>query len=700
MEDAPESSLPSTPESVKAVAQSNEGSNAVATPAGPDTPDGEGTAFTIGEGVTRAVEGGPYEHVSGKPIYRPLKIFALDPSVSKLEGATALVNVPYEPLEAGPVGSLFAVKGVPDTVEMPKEGEKPKEVEKPLNLEDHDILIRNGLDPSTSNERFHDQMVYAVCSVVYTAFRAALGRQLAWGFKRPEDGRRQLVIRPRAFQRNQSFYDKGAGEICFGFFKGDSKGGRFPGHVYACLSHDTVAHEVTHALLDGLRARFSLPTSQEVPAFHEGFADLVAVFQHFSYEQVVRAAIRQSRGNLSRADLLTDIARQLGQSGRDYKSALRSAIAYSEDSGGKTDDVSNKAGDEGRKSGGRVKKQPLLFDDKMEIHDLGAVLVVAVFEAFITVFRRKTERLLRLATGGSGRLPPGEIPLDLQAALAEKASKLASQFLTMCIRAIDYCPPLDITFGEYLRAVITADRDLVPDDPWGYREAWVDAFRRHHIFPNSVQDLSEEALLWRGPEPPNEVPPIEGLTFAELKFNGDPALPANEDELKRQARALGQIVSKHLGGFGLAAKGDAKLGGDEVELPVIESIRSSRRIGPSGQVLFDIVAEVTQLRRAGSGEKAPGKEGSGAVFDFYGGATVIIDPKGRIRYAMTKSVTNKNRLDKQRDFLNSLQGSVHGKVFSGNPDDGNSFFMMLHENETPEGDDAGHTPAQPDGEAR
>jgi hypothetical protein len=702
MEDIPESSLPSTPESVKAIAQSDEGSNAEAVPVNSGTGAGEATAFDIGEGVTRAVESGPYEHVSGQPIYRPLKIFALDPSVSKLEGATALVNVPYEPLKPGPVGSLFAVKGEPVKVE------KPEKVEKPLNLEDHDILIRNGLDPSTSNERFHDQMVYAVCSVVYTAFRAALGRQLAWGFKQPEGGRKQLLIRPRAFERNESFYDKKAGEICFGFFKGDSKGGRFPGHVYSCLSHDTVAHEVTHALLDGLRARFSLPTSQEVFAFHEGFADLVAVFQHFSYEQVVRAAIRQSRGNLSRADLLTDIARQLGQSGRDYKSALRSAIAYSEDSGEKTDagskkadDESKKGDDEGKKFGGRVKKQPLLFDDKMEIHELGSVLVVAVFEAFINVFRRKTERLLRLATGGTGRLPSGDIPLDLQAALAEKASKLASQFLTMCIRAIDYCPPVDISFGDYLRAVITADRDLVPDDPWGYREAWIDAFRRHHIFPKSVPDLSEEALLWRGPEPPNEVPPIKGLTFAKLKFNGDPALPANERELRRQAQALGEVVTsspKLLAGFGLAAEGDAKLEGDKVDRPVIESIRSSRRIGPSGQVLFDIVAEVTQLRHAGSGEKAKG--GSVEVFNFYGGATVIIDPKGRIRYAMTKSATNQTRLNEQRDFLNSSLGSKHKVKFTGDPEDGMSFFMMLHENKTPEGEDAGQTPAQPDGEAR
>ena len=45
----------------------------------------------------------------------------------------------------------------------------------------------------------------------------------------------------------------------------------------------------------------------------------------------------------------------------------------------------------------------------------------------------------------------------------------------MCIRALDYCPPVDITFGEYLRALITADADLVPDDDRGYRVAMIGA---------------------------------------------------------------------------------------------------------------------------------------------------------------------------------------------------------------------------------
>ena len=35
------------------------------------------------------------------------------------------------------------------------------------------------------------------------------------------------------------------------------------------------------------------PTNVDVPAFHEGFSDLVALFLHFSYAEVVERAIRQ-----------------------------------------------------------------------------------------------------------------------------------------------------------------------------------------------------------------------------------------------------------------------------------------------------------------------------------------------------------------------------------------------------------------------
>lgn len=655
-------SIPSTPESVKAVAQSDEAAPAAPEPRKTFSCEGDGTLFAISGSVKRVFEERPKERDSNQPLYRPLKIFALDPSVSRLEGATAVVKVPYEPLEAGPCG--YFVK-----VENSTADAKPERP--PLNLNDSDILINNGLDPSTSDERFHEQMVYAICSVVHSAFRTGLGRHVVWGFNKPAD-RTQLLIKPRAFESNNSHYNRETGELCFGFYKSQAQDS-YPGTVYACLSHDTVAHEITHALLDGLRAHFSLPMSPDVLALHEGFADLVAVFQHFSYENVVRTAIRKSRGNLSHADLLTDIARQLGQTGRENKSALRSAI-----------ESSVKSSERQTETPGSSESKPALrlYDPTLEPHELGGVLVVAVFEAFVAVFRRKTERLVRLATGGSGKLPEGDLPVDLQAALAEKASKLASQFLNMCIRGIDYCPPVDISLGQYLRAVITADKDLVPDDPWAYREAWIDSFRRHKIFPTSVPDLSEESLLWRTPQQANvTIPKIDGLAFAELRFDGDPAWPASADELQRQACELGKTISKPelMSLFGVTAPGepqlrrDVTMEPDEVELPKIQSIRSSRRIGPSGQVVFDIVAEVTQLRRA----RVPGAD---EPCNFYGGSTIIIDPQGAIRYVIAKRVTNNVRLQQQIDFLNG-PGAKYKNSFYGQVSTQPNFFKMLHEDE-------------------
>ena len=34
----------------------------------------------------------------------------------------------------------------------------------------------------------------------------------------------------------------------------------------------------------------------------------------------------------------------------------------------------------------------------------------------------------------------------------------------MAIRALDYAPPVHLEFGDYLAAVLTADREIRPDD--------------------------------------------------------------------------------------------------------------------------------------------------------------------------------------------------------------------------------------------
>ena len=42
-----------------------------------------------------------------------------------------------------------------------------------------------------------------------------------------------------------------------------------------------------------------------------------------------------------------------------------------------------------------------------EPHARGSILVAAVFEAFLSIYRTRTADLLRIATGGTGVLPAG-----------------------------------------------------------------------------------------------------------------------------------------------------------------------------------------------------------------------------------------------------------------------------------------------------
>lgn len=634
----------STAQAVSAEAQSREEGAAVPDVSAenqlkstaPEEWAGLGTRFVLGENVAR-VPPPPVKRQSKDPLYRPLRIFAIDPATSRLEGSVALVNVPYEPLEPGPVGRLFKVDNYDGAQQVHY---------RRIDLDDKAVLMKDGQDPTPSDPRFHQQMVYAVCSNVYSTFRSALGRHIAWGFKRKQEPER-LYIRPHAFLGQNAYYDERLGELNFGYYRaneGLATDRTLPGgFVFTCLSQDVIAHELTHAILDGLRSNFSIPSGPDVIAFHEAIADLVALFQHFSYKEVVRAAIASSGGKIEKAKFLTDLAHQFGHaSGKN--AAQRSAIDT---------------------------EPPKLYDKELESHELGGILVSAVFEAFLTVYRRKTARYIRLATNGSGVLPEGSLSPDLQSVLADKASTLASQFLSIVIRAIDYCPPVDLRFGEYLRAMITADFDLVPDDVWGYREALIDAFLRRNIYPRNVSSLSEDALLWRPTARP--CGPIIALDFAHLQFQGDPASAAGPQELRRQACVLGEFVTRpeHMEEFGLVGNNDPRLAGSSVDPPSVESIRSARRVGPDGQIVFDLVAEVIQRCVM---PRQNGKLG----FEFFGGATMILGPEGEIRYAISKSVIGTGRLARRQEFLESTAGQRYWQVEGEKHVPKGQLFRMLH----------------------
>lgn len=624
-----------TPQPTAAVAQSRE-SGGIGLPSGCGCADdssgqppfrypGEGTRYEVDAAVTRPSRMCIYERKVDEPVYRTLRIYTQDATASRLDGAVARVNVPYEPLLPGPKGCLF---------EVDHRDVKTGTEYRVFDPNDPFTLMGEGRNPSPSDPRFHQQMVYAVASNVYAVFRHALGRTPTWGFDAPEsaDGTRDRCIRLRLYPHGDTianaYYCKEKRGIFFGHYlasEGGSVRSQRGAQVFTALTHDIIVHEVSHALLDGLRAHFDMRDHPDVPAFHEAFSDLVAIFQRFTHEEVVALAVRRSQGRLQSAVILTDLAREFGNT-TGKGGALRTVV----DSG-------------------------QAYDPVLPGHKLGSVLASAAFEAFITVFNRKTVRYMRLATGGTAQLPSGEPPVDLQILLAKEAKQLASQFLTMCVRAIDYCPPVGLTFGEFLRAVITADRDLVPDDVWCYREAWIDAFQKRGIYVNNVQSLAEDALVWSAPD--RHLDRIPELTFARLQFRGDPGLSPDAAELRRQAAVLAEVMTKaaNLKTFGLTSKDNPALGGDRIDLPVIQSIRATRRVGPDGQVAFELVAEVTQKREVLARDNAPG-------FDYFGGSTVILNAKGEVRYVIRKSVLSSTRLEEQRRFMASEAGGRYWEI--------------------------------------
>jgi hypothetical protein len=52
-------------------------------------------------------------------------------------------------------------------------------------------------------------------------------------------------------------------------------------------------------------------------------------------------------------------------------------------------------------------------------------------------------------------------------------------------------------------------------------------------------------------------------------------------------------------------------------------------------------------------------------FDFLGGATVIIGPDGRVRYFVSKSVLNEERLERPAAFAGSAHGAELWEVRNG-----------------------------------
>src|SRR5262245_54731873 len=280
---------------------------------------------------------------------RRLRVYALDPSVGKTLDSLAItettLSVPWDdtsddnpsstPLEPGPVGEYLEVVDVDPA---------SNKVYDPVDLNDEQLLAQDGWPPSEGNPQFHQQMVYAVAMTTIMHFEQALGRKALWaprfaktGDENDEDKIKvyevaRLRLYPHALRTENAYYSPNKKAILLGYFpsvSGDSDATAPASMVFACLSSDIIAHEMTHALLDGLHRRFEEVSNLDVPAFHEGFADIVALFQHFTIPELVRFEIGRVRGDLSAEGLLGGLAKQFGE-GSGQRGSLRNYVKASD----------------------------------------------------------------------------------------------------------------------------------------------------------------------------------------------------------------------------------------------------------------------------------------------------------------------------------------------------------------------------------
>src|SRR5262245_19546402 len=353
------------------------------------------------------------------PSVRRLRIYSFDPALAAqydLAGVSGVtIEIPWEDLKPGPVGEYIEVIDVDPGSQA---------AYAPVDLNAPELLATDGLQPSESDPRFHQQMCYAVARKTIEHFERALGRRALWSSRLTQQGTRftenyvpRLRIYPHALRQQNAYYSPQKKALLFGYFASSAKSGRStPGTtVFTCLSHDIIAHETTHALLDGVHPRFNEPVNEDVLAFHEAFADIVALFQHFSYPGVLRDQIARTRGDLARESVLGQLAQQFAlASGRG--DALRSYL------GKNVKGVWTPA-----------KPDPTVLEKTAEPHERGAILVAAVFGAFTKVYRARTRDLFRIATEGTGVLREGDIHPDLVNRLAEEAQRCSERALQMCI---------------------------------------------------------------------------------------------------------------------------------------------------------------------------------------------------------------------------------------------------------------------------
>jgi len=531
------------------------------------------------------------------------RIVALDPSIvgADKKVLTAEIEIPNEQLSPGPRGYRVQVVDYDASRQI---------LYKPAPQRESDSLkVPDNLE---GDRAFHARNVYAIIMRVLARFERSLGRRVGWSFLG-----HQLTVAPHAFLDLNAYYSKEDRALFFGYYPGDD------GNVFTCLSHEVIAHETTHALVDGLRPNYTYPSSADQAAFHEGFADIVALLSVLSLREVVSAALDleiSPKEELIRSTRLTEkalkegvllgLAQQVGEvMYGTHGVALRRSITLPSD------------------------PQSADSEQFKEPHRRGELLAAAVLGAFLKIWKKRIDQFGELEHGKVSRL-----------GVVDGAVETADRLLTIVIRALDYCPPNDLLFGDFLSAMLTADYELYPDDSrYRYRDALREGFASFGFRPAARNMTQEEPGLWIGAA---DLPLIYKRTHHD-------SMGRNPDEV-----------------FRFLWENRVALRVNDDAYTKVEAVWPCYRVGSDGFFLHETVAVYSQQMKIAARElralglKKPSDMPPDLQFTIYGGGTLIFDESGRLKYNVRKRILSPKRQNPRLEYLWTYGGLNSKKSFA------------------------------------
>jgi hypothetical protein len=530
------------------------------------------------------------------PNSRIVTIIAQDPSV-RVRGKilTADVEIPAEELLPGPRGyrvnvidydSSTGVLYKPAILASPVEEKSKNRTSAGNGLSDKELVD----DP-----RFHAQNVYAIVMRILARFEFALGRRVAWG-----SAGHQIHLAPHAFAEANAFYSREDRGIFFGYFRVNSGE-----PIFTCLSHDVVAHETTHAILDCLRSRYLEPSSPDQAAFHEGFADIVALLSVFSLPDIVGAMLDGQHG-----------AKMIGSKQLTRDALLDSVLLGLADQMG--EELSRIRGQALRRSAELAPGKPYMsMPDYQEPHRRGELLVAAIMNTFLDIWLSRLAKVGFVTRGMRDR-----------SLVVEQGALVAGHLLTMAIRAIDYCPPTDLTFSDYLSALLTVDREVVPDDSkFGYRDSLLKNFKAYDISPADDADADG---TWKRFD--------KALTYGRTRF----------ESMLRDKEEVFRFLWENREALEIDEKGYVE----------VQSVRPCARVGPDGFVLRETVAEYVEILTLTVGElaselqiSAPNGMPQSLRVRIFGGGALVFDEYGQVKYQIRNTLEETDRQTKRLKYL-------------------------------------------------